>query len=216
MQCRFCFFKPAFRFQMICRNKALVIHALRVAKYSQPSLFRFTFFKQRGLSFYREQRTKTWLIHGLWTKPLVHGLPWTCQEVISQWLQQRNFRTMDLEDPSSRSTSSSSSNSASSSESLFAFVDPSSTSDLFSSSSSASQSSAAAAVKWVDRSGNKNWDSPMCQLGIFKCSENKQVNHRYLLKCVVCEQHHSSFVWHYSFLWWCCTLLYGTEWTQRR
>ena len=94
---------------------------------------------------------------------------------------------MDLEDPASRSTSSSSSNSVSSSESLFAFFDPSSTSALFSSSYyassySASQSSAAAAVKWVDRSGNKNWDSPMWQLGIFKCSENKQVNHRYLVK----------------------------------
>ena len=64
----------------------------------------------------------------------------------SQWLQQRNFQTMDLEDPASRSTSSSSSKSASSSESLFAFFDPSSSSALFSSSSCASQSSAAAAV----------------------------------------------------------------------
>ena len=82
---------------------------------------------------------------------------------------------MDLEDPASGFTSSTSSNSASSSESLFAFFDPSSTSDLFSSSYYASQSYAAAAVKWVDRSGNKNWDSPMWQLGIFKCSENKQV-----------------------------------------
>ena len=24
----------------------------------------------------------------MWTKPLVHGLPWTCQAVISQWFQQ--------------------------------------------------------------------------------------------------------------------------------
>ena len=78
--------------------------------------------------------------------------------------------------------SSSSSNSASYSESLFAFFDHSSTSALFSSSSSAFQSFAAAAVKWVGRSGNKNWDSPMWQLGIFKCSENDQVNHRYLVK----------------------------------
>ena len=150
------------------------------------------------------QSTKIWLIHGLWTKPLVHGLPWTCQAVLSQWLQHRNFQTMDLEDPASRSTSSSSSNSASSSESLFAFFDPSSTSALFSSSYSASQSSAAAAVKWVDRSGNKNWDSPMWQLGIFKCSENKQVNHRYWWSPLG------------SFLSWCCTLLYGTECTERR
>ena len=89
---------------------------------------------------------------------------------------------MDLEDPASRSTSSSSSNSASSPESLFAFFDPSSTSAVCSSSYSASQSSAAAAVKWVDRSVNKNWDSPMWQLGIFKCSENKHFNHRYLVK----------------------------------
>ena len=114
-----------------------------------------------GRQCHRAQRTKIWLIHGLWTKPLVHGLPWTCQAVLSQWLQQRNFQTMDLEDPASRSTSSSSSNSASSSESLFAVFDPSSTPALFSSSYSASQHSAASAVKWVDRSGNKNWDSPL-------------------------------------------------------
>ena len=50
---------------------------------------------------------------------------------------------------------------ASSSESLFAVFEPSSNSAPFSSSYSASQSSAAAAVKWVVRSGNKNWDSPM-------------------------------------------------------
>lgn len=77
---------------------------------------------------------------------------------------------MDLEDPASNSeaslsTSSSSSTSASSFSSLFAFFDPSSSPALFSSSSSASHSSAASAVKWVDRSGSKNWDSPMWQLG---------------------------------------------------
>ena len=86
------------------------------------------------------QRTKIWLIHGMWTKPLVHGLPWTWQAVLSQCLQHRNFQTMNLEDPASRSASLSSSNSASASESLFAFFDPSSTSALFSSSYSAPHS----------------------------------------------------------------------------
>ena len=110
---------------------------------------------------------------------------------------------MDLEDPASNSeaslsTSSSSSTSASSFSSLFAFFDPSSSPALFSSSSSASHSSAASAVKWVDRSGSKNWDSPMWQLGLFMCSEHKEVNRKYLVKCVVCEQHHSSFVRQYN------------------
>jgi hypothetical protein len=38
----------------------------------------------------------------------------------------------------------------------------------------------------------------MWQLKIFVCSENKQANSKYLVKCVVCEQHHSSFVRQYN------------------
>ena len=91
--------------------------------------------------------------------------------VHSQRLQERNFETMDLEDPASHSNSSSSSNSNSSSESLFAFFAPSSTSAVLSSSSSAAQYSAATAVNWVDRSGNKIWDSPMWQIDVLKTSK---------------------------------------------
>ena len=56
------------------------------------------------------QRTKIDSSMDFVTKQLVHGLPWTCQAVLSQWLPEK-LHKMDFEDPASRSTSSSSSNS---------------------------------------------------------------------------------------------------------
>ena len=155
------------------------------------------------------QRTKIWLIHGLWTKPLVHGLPWTCQAVISQWLQQRNFQTMNLEDPASRSTSSSSSNSASSSESLFAFFDPSSTLLIFFFNLCPFWTS----MVWLrpcDQQVLKhNRLLSSCETHVFEAQQGL---------AIADLRHHSlSYVFALgSFLSWCGTLLYGTECTERR
>ena len=99
---------------------------------------------------------------------------------------------MEIESASSVSSQSSSSSSSKSglSRNLESFFQPLASSSSLSSSSS---SSCRAEIKWVDRSRDPAFDSPIWNLDLFQCSESK-INGSYLVKCVVCEQHHTSFI----------------------
>ena len=59
-------------------------------------------------------------------------------------------------------------------------------------SSSSAAAAAAQQIKWVDRSNDSNFKSPIWSLGLLLCSENK-INGHFLVKCAVCEQHRSSW-----------------------
>ena len=58
--------------------------------------------------------------------------------------------------------------------------------------SSSSAAAAAQQIKWVDRSNDANFKSPIWSLCLLLCSENK-INGHFLVKCAVCEQHQSSW-----------------------
>ena len=99
---------------------------------------------------------------------------------------------MEIETESSGSSNRLSSSKSGVKRNLDSFLQPlaAASSSSFSSLSSSSSSSSQAEIKWVDRSLDPAFDSPIWKLDLLQCSESK-INGSYLVKCVVCEQHHT-------------------------